>query len=105
MLQNPLTTRVFKYHRKYVGKSFVSFWCCNNRSANSECSAKLNMNMSGIIFDVKGKHADACYAKLEENRSALGIIHLNADENKFKKSKDLTDFMLRRADKICLDNC
>ena len=94
----------FKYHRKYVGKKFVSYWCCNNRSTNSECSAKLKMNSLGTIFDVKGKHAESCYAKAEESRTALGIIDGNIDENTVKKSKDLTDFMLRRAEEIGLEN-
>ena len=94
----------FKFHRKYVGKSFISYWCCNNRGGHSECSAKLKMNTCGTIYDVKGSHSEACFAKFEENRSALGIIDINVDENKFKKTKDLTDFMLHRAEEICLDN-
>ena len=94
----------FKYHRKYVGKRFVSFWCCNNRSANIKCSAKLKMSSSGTIFDVKGKHADSCYTKAEEHCTALGIIDLNVDQNQIKKSKDLTDFVLKHAEEICLNN-
>ena len=86
--------RGFKYHYKYVGKRFVSFWCCNNRSTNSKCSAKLKMNSSGTIFDVKGKHSDSCYAKAEEHCTPLGIVDLNLDPKQIQKSKDLTDFML-----------
>ena len=64
----------FKYHPKYVGKRFVSFWCCIIRRTNSKCSAKLKMNSSGTIFNVKGKHANSCYAEAEEHCTALGIV-------------------------------
>ena len=94
----------FKYHRKYVGKKFASFWCCNNRSTNSACSAKLKKNFSGTIFDVTGKHSDSCYAKAEESRVALGIVDLNVDNENVKKSKNLTHFMLKRAEEIALEN-
>ena len=65
---------------------------------------KLKMNSSGTIFDLKGKHANSCYAKAEEHRTELGIFDFNVDQNQIKKSKDLTDFMLRGAEEICLDN-
>ena len=38
------------------------------------------MNSSGTIFDVKGKHADSCYAKAEKNRTTLGIVDLNVEK-------------------------
>ena len=48
------------------------------------------MNSSGTIFNVKGKHADSCYAKAEEHRTALDIVDFNVDAKKIQKSKDLT---------------
>ena len=94
----------FKYHRKYIGKKFVSFWCCHNRSANSECSAKLKMNKNGTVFDVTGQHSESCYAKFEDTRMALGIIDENDVTHLSKKSQNITNFMLQRAEEICLEN-
>ena len=44
------------------------FGAATTEALIAKCSAKLKMNSSGTIFDVKGKHADSCYAKAEAGK-------------------------------------
>ena len=59
-----------KFHRKYAGKKSCTYWCANNRSKESLCSAKIKLDSFGKMV-INGKHDDSCYLKEEVARNAL----------------------------------
>ena len=70
----------FKFHRKYKGKKCCTYWCANNRSKDSLCSAKIKVNPLGKVIEVIGEHNSSCFIKQEMTRYALGYVRLNKDE-------------------------
>ena len=91
----------FKFHRKYIGKKSCTYWCANNRSKDSPCSAKIKVNSIGTVVEVTGKHDSSCFLKQETMRVALGLVDKENTEN---APIDVTHRMLERAEEIALKN-
>ena len=91
----------FKFHRKYIGKNSCTYWCANNRSKDSLCSAKIKICPKGDVLKTIGKHDKSCFIKQEATRKALGLISETTDEN---GPPDLSEKMLQMAEDIALKN-
>jgi len=91
----------FKFHRKYKGKKCCTYWCANNRSKDSLCTAKIKVNSLGKVIEVIGEHNSSCYIKQEMTQYALGYVKINEDQ---RSPPDMTEAMLQRAEEIALKN-
>ena len=49
-----------KFHLKYIGKKSCTYWCANNRSKDSICTAKIKIDPFGKM-QILGKHDNLCY--------------------------------------------
>ena len=89
-----------KFHRKYIGKKSCTYWCANNRSKDSICTAKIKIDPFGKM-QIVGKHDNLCYLKHESSRKALGLLKAEDKENIVP---DVTQKMLERAEELELEN-
>ena len=95
----------FKFHRKYVGKKSATYWCCHNRFKSSECLAKIKINQMGKVITSEGDHHLSCFYKQSETRKALGYIQPpDPQDEDFETPPNMTDFMLKRAQEIALED-
>ena len=95
----------FKFHRKYVGKKNATYWCCHNRVKNSDCNAKLKINLGGKVISTEGDHHVSCYYKQADTRRALGYVQpTDPEDQDFESPPDLREMMLKRAEEIALND-
>ena len=95
----------FKFHRKYVGKKIATYWCCHNCFKSSDCSAKIKINQNGKVVTSQCDHHLSCFYKQSDTRKALGYIQPpDPQDNDFETPPNMTDFMLKRAQEIALED-
>ena len=95
----------FKFHRKYVRKKIASYWCCHNHVKSNDCTAKIKINQNGKVVTTQGDYHVSWFFKQSDTRKALGYIQLpDPQDDDFKTPPDMTEFMLKRAEEIALED-
>ena len=49
-----------KYHKKWQGKKYSTYWCGNYKSSKSTCSSKIKVDYFGKVIKEDGVHDVEC---------------------------------------------
>ena len=94
-----------KYHQKWQGKKYSTYWCANCKSSKSKCSSKIRVDFFGKVIKETGVHDVECTIKRENSRQALQELRKNPNNNNpCSNGIDFTTFMKKRTDEIALEN-
>jgi len=93
----------FKYHKKWEGKTMITYWCANCKSSKSKCSSKIKVDFFGKVIKEIGCHDVECTVKNLESRRVLQQLNEN-NANSSLSGIDFTTFMKKKTDEIAMDN-
>jgi len=94
-----------KYHKKWQGKTYSTYWCANCKSSKSKCSSKIKIDFFGKVIKEDGAHDVECAIKNKNSRQALQELSNNPNNNNpYSNGIDFTSFMKKRTDELALKN-
>ena len=85
----------FKYHKKWEGKTMITYWCANCKSSKSKCSSKIKVDFFGKVIKEIGCHDVECTVKNLESRRVLQQLNEN-NANSSLSGIDFTTFMKKK---------
>ena len=95
----------YKYHKKWQGKKYSTYWCANCKSSKSKCSSKIRVDFFGKVIKEDGVHDVECKIKNQNSRQALQELRNNSSNNNPDSyGIDFTSFMKKRTDELALEN-
>ena len=84
----------YKYHKKWQGKKFSTYWCANCKSSKSKCSSKIKVDFFGKVIKEEGSHDVECTIKNQDSRQALKQLRNDPNNNNPDSNGiDYTSFM------------
>ena len=95
----------YKYHKKWQGKKFSTYWCANCKSSKSKCSSKIKVDCFGKVIKEEGSHDVECTIKNQDSRQALKQLRNDPNNNNPDSNGiDYTSFMRKKTDELALEN-
>ena len=95
----------YKFHKKWDGKKFRTYWCANCKSSKSKCSSKIKVDFFGKVIKEEGSHDVECTIKHQDSRQALQELRNNPNNNNPDSiGINYTSYMKKRTDELALEN-